>query len=291
MWLPPKLLIQNGYLSLLLVSLRDVKWGAWSLIALYISLFSGVVVGLQYDYSTPYYSVGSIDVLVPYGEFFRSLHFYSSQVFFFFSVFHLAAIYPQTENFGLGEWLKLLSTLPVILLLLFTGYILRGDSTGSSAGMIAENIMHTIPVVGTALNTFLFSIEESGLRRVYVHHVIGLDILLLVVLWKHLRSYRIENEKYLPVAGFTLLFCMFISAPIEPDHPGVTYISGPWFFLGLQELLRYLDPFFAGVVIPSLFLVFLLGTYPKFKGSHVCLCFMWAWLFFYLILTTLAWLR
>jgi len=291
MWLPPKISSLPKHLAPFLSSIGEVQWGAWSLITLYLSLFSGVIVGFQYDYSTPYYSVSSIDVLVPYGEFFRSLHFYSSQALFFFSIFHLAAIYRKTEQYSQGEWLKLLLTLPIILLLLFTGYILRGDSTGSSAGMIAESIMWTIPLAGDALNTFFFAIEESGLRRVYVHHVIGLDIVLLILLWRHLRIYKIKNSSFYPIAGFTLLFCMLTPAPIEPEHAGIIYISGPWFFLGLQELLRYIHPFIAGIAIPAIFLLLLLCTYPRFKGSHLCICFMWAWLFLYSILTAAAWLR
>ena len=111
-------------------ALRDIKWGAWALTAFYLSLLSGIVVGLQYDYLNPSYSTAALDLLAPYGRFFRSLHFFSSQFFFFFSCFHLLAVYQKTIKYSTWEWLRLIGTLPLILLLLFTGYILRGDNTG-----------------------------------------------------------------------------------------------------------------------------------------------------------------
>lgn len=270
---------------------KEIPWGAWSLIALYISLFSGLLVGLHYDYQTPYYSTSAIDLLIPYGGFFRSLHFYSSQFFFFFCCFHIIAIFKKNEKNSFGEWAKLVISLPVILLLLFTGYILRGDSTGSSAGMIAESIMHTIPVLGPVLNTIFFTLTESGLRKVYLQHVIGLDLLLLFLAWKHLRTYRVRVTDHFPITFSILLFCAFIAAPIEPDKLGVTYISGPWFFLGLQELLRYLYPFFAGVVIPLLFITALLIAYPRNRSSSVALYFLGCWLLFYTVFTIIAWAR
>ncbi len=274
-----------------ITNLKEITWGGWALIALYISLLSGVIVGLQYDYQTPYYSTTSIDILVPFGKFFRSLHFYSSQLFLFFSCFHLLAVYDKTDKYTGSDWARLAATLPVILFLLFTGYILRGDSTGSSAGLIAESIMYTIPLIGPTLDNLLFSLTDGGLRKVYLHHVITLDIVLLILLWRHLQLYRIRIRNYIPLTGMILIFSMVVAAPLEPEQLGVTYISGPWFFLGLQEILRYMHPFIAGIVVPSLFLIAFLGVYPQHKRAHLFIWFLWGWLLIYAFFSTIAWLR
>lgn len=272
-------------------ALQEIKWGAWALVAFYISLVSGLIVGMQYDYLNPFYSTSAIDLLAPFGRFYRSLHFYSSQFFLFFCSAHLAAVYPKSRNYSNGEWLRLVGSLPLVLLLLFTGYILRGDNTGSSAGIIAENIMLAVPFIGTSLNDLLFSLTNNGLRKVYLHHVITLDLLVLIFLWNHLRIYRIKIREHLPLIGLILFFSVFISAPLEPDRLGVSYISGPWFFLGLQELLRYLSPMLAGIVAPGLFLILLLSAYPANKHLQKILFCLGLLLSCYSVLTVIAWNR
>lgn len=277
--------------TMLTQRLCQYRWGSWSLISLYISIASGIVVGLQYDLTTPYYSVTSLDLLVPYGEFFRSAHFYSSQLFFLFGCAHLVAVFDKTENYTAPDWVMLIFSLVVALFLLFTGYVLRSDNTGFSAGMIAEAILKTIPLLGNTLNNLLFAVSERGMQRVYMHHVITLDVLWLLLAWDHLRRYRVKVTDYIPLICLTLGFCLAIAAPLEPDKLGINYISGPWFFLGLQELLRYLHPLFAGVIFPATFLVALLFTRRQQKHFHYLLRFLYCWLFFYAILTAVAWLR
>ena len=275
----------------ILVLAKELKWGTWALVSLYISLGSGIIVGIQYEYATPFFSSASIDLLVPFGRFFRSLHFYSSQFFFFLVCFHLLAVYHKSESYRNSEWLRLTATLPVILLLLFTGYVLRGDNTGASAGAIAENIIEAIPFVGTSLNNLLFSIFQNGFRKVYLHHVISLDLALLMLAWNHLRIYRIQLRNHGISLLAMIIFSIFIAAPLEPEQLGITYISGPWFFLGLQELLRYFPPLFAGVILPCSFLLLLFYIHPRARHKNASLWLIAVWLLGYAIFSLIAWSR
>lgn len=270
---------------------KSLKWGAWCLVSLYLSLLSGVVVGLQYDVADPYYSVSSIDLLIPFGEFFRSLHFYSSQAFFLLGCVHLIAVYGEAQKYSFRDWALLIFSMTVGLFLLFTGYVLRADSTGFSAGMIAEAILKTIPFMGDTLNSLLFDISNRGMQRVYVHHMISLDILWLILAWDHLRRYRVQVADHTVAICLIAVFCFFTAAPIEPEKLGVTYISGPWFFLGLQELLRYFHPLFAGVVYPLLFVVALLYARNQNRYYRALLWFLYVWLIVYALLTFVAWIR
>ncbi len=269
----------------------EAKWGEYSLLALYISVLSGVVVALQYDPATPFYSVSTLDMLVPFGEYFRSLHFYSSQLFFLFCICHVVGIFEQAQSYSNKQWIMLTATLPVALLILFTGYVLRGDSTGFSAGMIAEAILLDLPLIGQPINDLLFSISDSGMKRIYVNHIIGFGLLWGWLAWSHVKKYRIAFNRHILLTIGIILFSIFVAAPFEPDHLGVTHISGPWFFLGLQELLRYLPPMIAGIFIPLTLLLGIALLKSQSTNYRSILNFILCWLLLYTILTGIGFLR
>jgi hypothetical protein len=70
------------------------------------------------------------------------------------------------------------------------------------------------------------------------------------------------------IAGLIMMlvltvWSLAIDAPLEePADPSVTPnpSKAPWYFLGLQEMLVYFDPWMAGVVLPSLIIVGLMVT-------------------------------
>jgi menaquinol-cytochrome c reductase cytochrome b/c subunit len=62
------------------------------------------------------------------------------------------------------------------------------------------------------------------------------------------------------VTAALIVFSTFVNAPLrELANPNLTPnpSKAPWYFLGLQELLRYFHPMVAGVLIPTLFFGFL----------------------------------
>src|ERR671931_77610 len=62
----------------------------------------------------------------------------------------------------------------------------------------------------------------------------------------------------LAVSAFLLLFSAFVNAPLrELANPNLTPnpSKAPWYFLELQELLRYFHPMVAGVTIPTFILL------------------------------------
>jgi hypothetical protein len=77
----------------------------------------------------------------------------------------------------------------------------------------------------------------------------------------------------------TVILCVWatvLQAPIEePANPtkAPNPSKAPWYFLGLQEMLVYFDPWLAGVVFPSLIIVGLMAlpyidTNPKGNGYY-----------------------
>ncbi|MBI4398706.1 MAG: cytochrome C [Candidatus Omnitrophica bacterium] len=73
-----------------------------------------------------------------------------------------------------------------------------------------------------------------------------------------------------------LIWAIFLKAPLEaPANPTVSPnpSKAPWYFLGLQEMLVYFDPWIAGVLLPGMIIVGLmaipyLDRNPKGSGYY-----------------------
>jgi hypothetical protein len=69
---------------------------------------------------------------------------------------------------------------------------------------------------------------------------------------------RIEFLAAIIVTLVLMVWSITLDAPLEePANPNHTMnpAKAPWYFVGLQEMLVYFDPWFAGVVLPSLIIV------------------------------------
>jgi hypothetical protein len=76
----------------------------------------------------------------------------------------------------------------------------------------------------------------------------------------HVWPYLVRIEFLAAVIVTVILFVwsILLDAPLEePANPNLTMnpSKAPWYFLGLQEMLVYFDPWIAGVVMPSLLIV------------------------------------
>ncbi len=70
--------------------------------------------------------------------------------------------------------------------------------------------------------------------------------------WPHL--VRAEFIAAILALLFLVIWSLVLDAPLElPADPSKTPnpAKAPWYFLGLQEILVYFDPWMAGVVLPS----------------------------------------
>ena len=76
----------------------------------------------------------------------------------------------------------------------------------------------------------------------------------------HVWPYLVRIEFLAAVIVTIILFVWSITlnAPLEePSNPNLTMnpSKAPWYFLGLQEMLVYFDPWIAGVVMPSIIMI------------------------------------
>src|SRR5579884_2488300 len=81
-----------------------------------------------------------------------------------------------------------------------------------------------------------------------------------VQVWPYLL--RIEFLAALIVTIILMVWSITLNAPLEePSNPNLTMnpAKAPWYFLGLQEMLVYFDPWMAGVVLPTMIIVGLMA--------------------------------
>ncbi len=264
-------------------------WLSWGVAAcFFLAILSGLVVSYPYREAQPLITTVGLETVVPFGDFFRAFHYFSGQLTLVLLVLHTAeALWRRRELLRpWWAWAALVMSLPTTLLILFTGYIIRGDETGFSAGRIAEHLAQSIPFFGVLLNHLFFMVSQDGVHRPWLTHVYLSGLTLGISgLWHfRLRALRsTEVAAWATVcAAISLVWPASLVAPTD-----ATLVKGPWFFLGVQELLRYLPPLWAGIVFPAVPALCLLGFYvkPRFSVGVLAL-----WLVSYGILTLMgAW--
>ncbi len=94
----------------------------------------------------------------------------------------------------------------------------------------------------------------------------------------HTWPFLVRNEflMALLVTAVLTIWSLTINAPLEePSNPTRTPnpSKAPWYFLGLQEMLVFFDPWYAGVVLPTFIIVGLmlvpyLDINPKGNGYY-----------------------
>ena len=73
---------------------------------------------------------------------------------------------------------------------------------------------------------------------------------------------RVEFVAAILVTVLLMAWSLTLNAPLEePSNPNVTMnpAKAPWYFLGLQEMLVYFDPWMAGVIMPTFIIVGLMA--------------------------------
>src|SRR5438445_3420706 len=146
-------------------------------------------------------------------------------------------------------------------------------------------------ILGLLAVFFGFGIFDPNFRLIVTKPdnvpIVGLIFLLVFFVWYSVREGVLNDRRILAGQGpvekaesdrvwvwpdlvytelISLILCsvvlivwsIFLKAPLEqPANPANTPnpSNAPWYFLGLQEMLVYFDPWLAGVVLPSLIIV------------------------------------
>jgi ubiquinol-cytochrome c reductase cytochrome b subunit len=209
-------------------------------------------------------NVEEITSLVPFGRFFRQLHYISGQLTAVLMLLHTVDHFLRKRylQYPPVEWVQLLMSLLLCFFTLFTGFVLKGDQEGLFAGRIFMNMLKTAPFFGDRLSNLFISPGDDFFFLPYLYHCLLLPAAILYLLRAHIRNW-LPDARYLVssavvMAGYALLIEPRIDIPL--DAP-VQSIEGPWFFLGIQTGLKYLPAVWAGLLIPAIFFA-LAGLLP-----------------------------
>jgi hypothetical protein len=124
----------------------------------------------------------------------------------------------------------------------------------------------------------------------------------------HVWPYLVRVEFLATVIVTVILFIwsILLNAPLEePANPNLTMnpSKAPWYFLGLQEMLVYFDPWIAGVVMPSVIMIGLMvfpyvdsnplgnGYYTLKQRRFSLLMFGWGFLMWILLIVIGTFIR
>jgi Cytochrome b(C-terminal)/b6/petD len=173
---------------------------------------------------------------------------------------------------------------------------------------VASNAMG-YGVLGLLLAFFVFGTFDPNFRLIVTKPdnvpIVGLIFMLVFFVWFSIREGVLNDRRIAAGQGpiekaeadrvwvwpdlvytelISLILCsvilivwsIFLKAPLEqPANPANTPnpSKAPWYFLGLQEMLVYFDPWLAGVVLPGLIIVGLIcipyiDKNPKGNGYY-----------------------
>jgi len=166
-----------------------------------------------------------------------------------------------------------------------------------------DNVPITIMLVATALVTWVAfrqaAINDARLERGEPLIESGADDKVLV--WPDLVYTELICLVLCSVA--LVVWAILLKAPLEPPANPTNIPNpskAPWYFLGLQELLVYFDPWIAGVLLPTFIVIGLLalpyldknplgnGYYTFKQRKFVIWMYMFGWVVLWLVLIVLG---
>jgi len=266
---------------------RTFGLGGMALLLFVLQLLTGLSLRMAYV-PTPaeaYDSILYIDNEIFFGGFIRNIHYWSG-IFFvivtflhFVRVFYSQAIFvPRRINWIIGMGLFILAIFSN-----FTGYLLPWDQLSFWAVTVATNMLTYIPWFGDRMLSVIRGGNDVGsatLLNFYNFHTGILPILMVLLMiwhfWKVRKAKGVavpaENVKPrvptnpdlllkelvvgLILIAFVFLLSALFSAPMqERANPAFSPnpAKAPWYFMGIQELLLHIHPFFAFIVLPLFF--------------------------------------
>ncbi len=220
-------------------ALWRLSFGDAALAAFVLCAVSGVLLVPGFDAGDGTRSIAGWLLANPGATFLRNLHYWTAQAFLVLTLLHgWDHLRRGTEaRLRPGVWLRLVASLPVLAFLMLSGFLLRADAEAQQARRIFEEVLHLVPLAGPMLATWLFGAEDGRLQVIYLHHAVTTTLIVWLVIVDHARRAWGSARAMLVAALGAGVLALLVSPGL---HDGLDpVVKGPWFFLGLQELLHW----------------------------------------------------
>ena len=183
-------------------------FGIATLVAFLIQVVTGVALATKYIPSPDFAwdSLVYITDEVWLGGFLRGVHFYGASAMVLLALIHMARVfltasykYPRELN-----WITGVVLLVLIMVMAFTGQLLRWNQDGLWSVMVASQYAGYAPFIGEPLKEFVLGGSDVGgvtLSRFYAFHILWVPLMIAAVVGLHLYLVFQQGISELPREG------------------------------------------------------------------------------------------
>jgi hypothetical protein len=250
----------------ILASFLAYPFGNISIASFLIAVVTGIFLAVSYDVKNPLNSISYWLLVNRSATLLRNIHYWSAQLLLVATILHIIDhLYRSTEkDVKSGIWFRLSLSLFFISYVMISGFLLKGDADSEQAGRIIRTLFEQIPIIGNQIAYSLFG-RDGDYQIIYIHHIATATIILFVIIYEHAKQLWPKISIFVYTTLILFIISLFFSANL---HDGKNQIvKGPWYFLGLQEILHWTSE--PKYIIPVGLLFLLLFYSLKFTNIKI----------------------
>jgi ubiquinol-cytochrome c reductase cytochrome b subunit len=251
---------------------------SWTIQALFITAtISGIPLIFAYHPNNAFDSVQKITYSIPFGFFIRKIHYFSSEIMLILIVIHIIQkMYNKEPILKKKIWIFGSLSFLAIIILIFTGYVLKADQAGKSAALVAENMLKNSYILNYMQN---FIVDKNVLYwKFLLWHAIFIPAIASYLVYLHTKKITV-NAKFIVIAiGLAIVTSYILPFPkdIGINITKVKNLTGPWFFKGVENMLKLNFPVDISILAGILpFIVLCFFSYANKKTLIKSLLFLW----------------